>query len=99
MHASKGQICAGQLTQRSLGQMDHSHRFITLQVQSMMQQVYNYRSVSHALASIVQQQGKKGLMKGYWATNSVWFPWNMIYVSSYEKSRASLAQRLQVAVL
>lgn len=65
----------------------------------MMQQVYNYRSVSHALISIVQQQGVKGLLKGYWATNSVWFPWNMVYVSSYEKSRASLAQRLKVAEL
>lgn len=71
-------------------------QLVHLQVQSMMQQVYNYRSVSHAISSIVQQQGAKGLLKGYWATNSVWFPWNMIYIASYEKSRANLAHYLQV---
>ena len=62
----------------------------------MMRQVYNYRNVFHAVSSIVQQQGLRGLLKGYWATNSVWFPWNMIYIAAYEKSRADLAQHLQV---
>lgn len=62
-----------------------------------MQGAYSYRSAFHALSSIVQQQGLPGLMKGYWATNSVWFPWNMIYIASYEKSKSMLAQHLQVS--
>ena len=61
-----------------------------------MQGAYSYRSAFHAASSIVQRQGLPGLMKGYWATNSVWFPWNMIYIASYERSKTSLAQHLQV---
>ena len=62
----------------------------------MMHGAYSYRSAFHAVSSIVKQQGLRGLMKGYWATNSVWFPWNMIYIASYERSKCSLAQQLQV---
>lgn len=61
-----------------------------------MQQAYSYRSAFHALTSITRQQGLAGLMKGYWATNSVWFPWNMIYIACYEKSKQSLTQSLQL---
>ena len=60
-----------------------------------MQGAYSYRNAFHAVSSIVQQQGLPGLMKGYWATNSVWFPWNMIYIASYERSKAALAAKLQ----
>lgn len=60
-----------------------------------MQGAYSYRNAFHAVSSIVQQHGLPGLMKGYWATNSVWFPWNMIYIASYERSKAALADKLQ----
>ncbi len=63
-----------------------------------MQAAYSYRNAFHAVVSIVQQQGLPGLMKGYWATNSVWFPWNMIYIASYEKSKAMLAHNLQAGI-
>lgn len=66
------------------------------QVQGMMQGAYTYKSAFHALSSIVQRQGLPGLMKGYWATNSVWFPWNMIYIATYERAKTTLAQHLQV---
>ncbi len=69
-----------------------------VQVQGMMQAAYSYRNAFHAVASIVQQQGLPGLMKGYWATNSVWFPWNMIYIASYEKSKTMLAHNLQAGI-
>jgi hypothetical protein len=69
-----------------------------VQVQGMMQAAYSYRNAFHAVASIVQQQGLPGLMKGYWATNSVWFPWNMIYIESYEKSKTMLAHNLQARI-
>lgn len=67
-----------------------------MQVQGMMKAAYSYRNTFHAVSSIVQQQGLPGLMKGYWATNSVWFPWNMIYIASYEKSKTMLAHNLQL---
>ena len=64
-----------------------------------MQGVYSSRNAWHAVSSIVKQQGFRGLVKGYWATNSVWFPWNMIYIASYERSRASVAKQLQARAL
>lgn len=64
----------------------------------MMQGAYTYRSAFHAVSSIVQQQGLPGLMKGYWSTNSVWFPWNMIYIASYEKAKLMLTQHLQASL-
>lgn len=38
-----------------------------------------------------------GLFRGYWATNCVWLPWNVIYISAYEGARgaAARAQGLQ----
>lgn len=65
----------------------------------MMQGAYTYRSAFHAVSSIVHQHGLPGLMKGYWATNSVWFPWNMIYIASYERTKTALAQQLQASSL
>ena len=62
-----------------------------------MHGAYTYRNVFHAVSSITQQQGWSGLMKGYWSTNSVWFPWNMLYIASYEKSKVTLAQQLQAS--
>lgn len=70
-----------------------------VQVQGMMQAAYSYRNAFHAVASIVQQQGLPGLMKGYWAANSVWFPWNMMYIASYEKSKTMLAHHLQAGII
>ncbi|KAL3144186.1 hypothetical protein ABBQ32_003968 [Trebouxia sp. C0010 RCD-2024] len=67
-----------------------------MQVQGMMQGAFTYRSTFHAVSSIMHQHGLPGLMKGYWATNSVWFPWNMIYIASYERSKTALAQQLQL---
>lgn len=36
-------------------------------------------------------EGKNGslrhLFRGYWATNAVWLPWNMLYVAGYEGSK------------
>ena len=72
---------------------------VLLQVQGMMQGAYSYRSAFHAVSSIVQRQGLPGLMKGYWVTNSVWFPWNMIYIASYERAKTVVAQHLQVVDL
>lgn len=74
----------------------HSHVNMVMQVQGMMQGAYSYRNAFHAISSVVQRQGPPGLMKGYWATNSVWFPWNMIYIASYERAKTALAQHLQV---
>jgi hypothetical protein len=28
-----------------------------------------------------------GLFRGYWATNAVWLPWNIIYIATYEAAR------------
>ncbi len=41
------------------------------QVQTMMADKFSYRSTWHAISSIVQQRGLRGMLKGYWAGNSV----------------------------
>lgn len=41
------------------------------QVQTMMKGSYNYSSAWHAVSSIVRQRGLRGMLKGYWAGNSV----------------------------
>jgi hypothetical protein len=42
-----------------------------VQVQTMMKGSYNYSSAWHAVSSIVRQRGLRGMLKGYWAGNSV----------------------------
>lgn len=42
-----------------------------VQVQTMMKGSYNYSSAWHAISSIVRQRGLRGMLKGYWAGNSV----------------------------
>lgn len=37
----------------------------------MMRDSYNYRSTWHAISSIIAQRGLRGMLKGYWAGNSV----------------------------
>jgi hypothetical protein len=37
----------------------------------MMKGSYNYSSAWHAISSIVRQRGLHGMLKGYWAGNSV----------------------------
>jgi hypothetical protein len=32
------------------------------------------------------------LFRGYWATNCVWLPWNMLYIAGYEQARGTAAR-------
>lgn len=54
-----------------------------------------YSSAWHGMATVVRTQGPSGLLRGYWATNAVWIPWNMLYIAMYEdlkrRARRSLA--------
>lgn len=43
-------------------------------------------------AELVRRQGVSGLMRGYWATNSVWLPWNVLYIAMYEDFKQRLAR-------
>lgn len=70
-----------------------------LQVQTMMKDSYNYRSTWHAISSIIAQRGLRGMLKGYWAGNSVWFPWNAIYIASYEHAKKAASRRTDAAEL
>ncbi len=67
-----------------------------LQVQSLMGKAYSYGSARQGFAALLHQGGPRALFKGYWATNSVWLPWNILYISAYEASKAGLAQQLQL---
>ena len=46
-----------------------------------------YHGAGHAIWSVVSTQGVSGLMRGYWATNCVWIPWNMLYTSMFEAAK------------
>ena len=37
----------------------------------------------------------RGLFRGYWLTNSVWLPWNMIYMAVYAETKRVLAITLR----
>eukprot|EP01023_Acetabularia_acetabulum_P028089 TRINITY_DN26549_c0_g1_i1.p2 TRINITY_DN26549_c0_g1~~TRINITY_DN26549_c0_g1_i1.p2 ORF type:complete len:296 (+),score=46.79 TRINITY_DN26549_c0_g1_i1:181-1068(+) len=53
-----------------------------LQVQPMKGQTSaKYRGAIDAFYSLYREGA---LLRGYWVTNSVWFPWNVIYMSTYE---------------
>ncbi len=40
--------------------------------------------------------GLRGMMRGYWATNAVWLPWNALYVAGYEAARGAAADALSL---
>lgn len=67
------------------------------QVQSMMGSAYRYRSTWEAVRGLTAQRGAAGLMRGYWATNAVWLPWNAIYIAAYESSKRAAARALSLA--
>ena len=58
--------------------------------QRMMAGTYNYSSALHATRDLLLKDGPAGLLRGYWVTNSVWIPWNIMYISGYEVSSAGL---------
>jgi len=66
------------------------------QVQAIMgPELAAYRGAGHAVRSALAHAGLRGLLRGYWATNAVWLPWNVLYISAYERlkdaARAALA--------
>mmetsp|Transcript_8646 Transcript_8646/g.24860 ORF Transcript_8646/g.24860 Transcript_8646/m.24860 type:complete len:310 (+) Transcript_8646:278-1207(+) len=65
-----------------------------MQVQKLMSGVYSYGSSLDALKDLLRQDGPGGLLRGYWVTNSVWIPWNILYISSYEASRGMVAREM-----
>ena len=50
----------------------------------MMSSTYSYSSAMHAVRDLLKKDGPRGLMRGYWVTNSVWIPYNIMYISAYE---------------
>ena len=40
---------------------------------------------------VLGEGGARGLFRGYWLANSVWIPWNALYVAGYEALRRELA--------
>ena len=60
-----------------------------------MRHAYSYTGPAHAAASILRSQGMGGLLRGYWLTNTVWLPWNTLYIALYEQSKQTLAAFLQ----
>lgn len=65
-----------------------------MQVQTMMRGQITYVNALHAFESIIASHGLIGLMRGYWATNGVWFPWNALYISLYEALKRQAAAKL-----
>ena len=46
----------------------------------------DYQNAYDALKSILNKEGlRKGLMRGYWAQNFVWWPWSAAYFCTYEE--------------
>jgi hypothetical protein len=46
-----------------------------------------YRSSWHAVYTIVQKEGRRGIFKGYWAAALTWAPYCGIYFTVYEKCK------------
>eukprot|EP01026_Neomeris_dumetosa_P024381 TRINITY_DN2032_c0_g1_i9.p1 TRINITY_DN2032_c0_g1~~TRINITY_DN2032_c0_g1_i9.p1 ORF type:complete len:304 (+),score=26.41 TRINITY_DN2032_c0_g1_i9:285-1196(+) len=63
-----------------------------LQVQRMMERggqvTMGYKGAIQAFQSLYNE---KQVLRGYWITNSVWFPWGMVYMSCYEGLKRNLA--------
>jgi hypothetical protein len=58
----------------------------------MMSSVYRYNGALDAVKALLAREGPAGLLKGYWVTNSVWIPWNVLYISGYEVGREAVAR-------
>ena len=83
-------ICAGLLGQSAAGLVYTPVDVIKerLQVQSLVgRQGYRYASALDGLRSVVRAEGAAGLMRGYWANNATWWPWNVAYFLAYECGR------------
>ena len=37
-------------------------------------------SARQAVTKLIRESGLKGLMQGYWITNSIWIPWTSFYI-------------------
>lgn len=46
---------------------------------------FAYSSSLQALKGALAHAGVAGLFRGYWATNAVWLPWNIVYICTYER--------------
>ena len=53
--------------------------------------VQAFASSAACFASILRSEGARGAMRGYWASNAAWWPWNIIYFVSYEHLRDAAA--------
>ncbi|PNW86541.1 hypothetical protein CHLRE_02g090900v5 [Chlamydomonas reinhardtii] len=62
-----------------------------LQVAPLMAGAYNYSGPMQAVKELVRVNGPLGLLKGYWATNAVWLPWNILFIAFYEASKRAAA--------
>ncbi len=49
-----------------------------------------YRHWVDAARVIAREEGARGLFRGYWAQNFVWWPWSAAYFVIYERSRVAL---------
>lgn len=50
-----------------------------------------YRNWAHAFGSIAREEGVRGLFRGYWAQNLVWWPWSAAYFMIYDGARGAAA--------
>lgn len=64
-------------------------RLRSVQVHTLLSRagVQSTASLSDTLRRIWRADGIGGLLRGYWATNCVWLPWNIVYIASYEGLR------------
>ncbi|KAG2435115.1 hypothetical protein HXX76_007200 [Chlamydomonas incerta] len=63
-----------------------------LQVAPLMAGAYAYSGPLEAVKELVRVNGPLGLLKGYWATNAVWLPWNILFIAFYEASKRAAAR-------
>ena len=66
-------------------------RLQTQDVLGARQRVATYRNWMDAARVIAREEGARGLFRGYWAQNFVWWPWSATYFVLYERSRAAFA--------
>lgn len=68
-----------------------------LQVQRIMGPGYEYAgSTRNVIRTTLNERGLAGLMRGYWLTNCVWLPWNIMYITFYEATKRWWASTLEV---
>lgn len=66
-------------------------RLQTQDVLGARQRVATYRNWMDAARVIAREEGARGLFRGYWAQNFVWWPWSATYFVLYERSRVAFA--------